>query len=30
MILDSACHQGNYGMTGILVGNRKEEQASKK
>jgi hypothetical protein len=30
MIFDSACHEGNYGMTGILVGNRKEEQASKK
>ena len=27
MIFDSACHEGNYGMTGILVGNRREEQA---
>ncbi len=30
MIFDSACHEGNYGMTGILVGSRKEEQAGKK
>jgi hypothetical protein len=30
MIFDSACHEGNYGMTGILVGNRKQEQAEKK
>jgi hypothetical protein len=30
MIFDSACHEGNYGMTGILVGNRKEEQAAGK
>jgi len=30
MIFDSACHEGNYGMVGILVGNRKEEQAGKK
>jgi len=30
MIFDSACHEGNYGMTGILVGNRKQEQAGKK
>jgi hypothetical protein len=30
MIFDSACHEGNYGMTGILVGTRKEEQATKK
>ena len=27
MIFDSACHEGNYGMTGILVGTRREEQA---
>ena len=26
MIFDSACHEGNYGMTGILVGNRRSEQ----
>ncbi len=25
MIFDSACHEGNYGMTGILAGARKEE-----
>jgi hypothetical protein len=30
MIFDSACHEGNYGMTGILAGSRKEEQAGKK
>jgi hypothetical protein len=30
MIFDSACHEGNYGMTGILVGARREEQAAKK
>jgi hypothetical protein len=30
MIFDSACHEGNYGMTGILVGNHKQEQAEKK
>jgi hypothetical protein len=24
MIFDSACHEGNYGMTGILVGNHKQ------
>jgi hypothetical protein len=30
MIFDSACHEGNYGMTGILVGTRREEQAQKK
>jgi ABC-type antimicrobial peptide transport system permease subunit len=30
MIFDSACHEGNYGMTGILIGARKEEQANKK
>lgn len=26
MIFDSACHEGNYGMTGILAGTRREEQ----
>jgi hypothetical protein len=26
MIFDSACHEGNYGMVGILVGARREEQ----
>ncbi len=26
MIFDSACHEGNYGLTGILVGARREEQ----
>jgi hypothetical protein len=30
MIFDSACHEGNYGLTGILVGSRREEQAQKK
>src|SRR3984957_8732921 len=30
MIFDSACHEGHYGMTGILVGARREEQAGKK
>ena len=30
MIFDSACHEGNYGMTGILAGARKEEAAAKK
>ena len=30
MIFDSACHEGNYGMVGILVGNRRQEQADKK
>ena len=30
MIFESACHEGNYGMTGILIGSRKEEQATKK
>lgn len=25
MIFDSACHEGNYGMTGILMGARAEE-----
>jgi hypothetical protein len=29
MIFDSACHEGNYGLTGILVGARKEEQSAK-
>jgi hypothetical protein len=29
MIFDSACHEGNYGLTGILVGARREE-ANKK
>ncbi|HEY4360514.1 MAG TPA: hypothetical protein VGN17_06080 [Bryobacteraceae bacterium] len=28
MIFDSACHEGNYGMVGILVGARREEQAA--
>jgi hypothetical protein len=30
MIFDSACHEGNYGMTGILIGARTEEAAAKK
>ena len=30
MIYDSACHEGNYGLTGILVANHKQEQAEKK
>jgi hypothetical protein len=30
MIFDSACHEGNYGLTSILVGARKEEQAAGK
>ena len=30
MIFDSACHEGNYGMVGVLAGARKEEQAAKK
>jgi hypothetical protein len=30
MIFDSACHEGNYGMVGILVGARREEAAAKK
>jgi len=30
MIFDSACHEGNYGMTGILVGTRREEAAAEK
>ncbi len=29
MIFDSACHEGNYGMVGILVGNRRQEQEEK-
>jgi hypothetical protein len=29
MIFDSACHEGNYGMTGILIGARKEEAAAR-
>jgi hypothetical protein len=29
MIFDSACHEGNYGMTGILAGARREEQEGK-
>jgi hypothetical protein len=29
MIFDSACHEGNYGMVGILAGNRRQEQAEK-
>lgn len=28
MIFDSACHEGNYGMTGILAGARAEEKAA--
>ena len=28
MIFESACHEGNYGMTGILVGARMEERAA--
>jgi hypothetical protein len=28
MIFESACHEGNYGMTGILVGSRMEERAA--
>ena len=27
LIFESACHEGNYGMTGILVGSRTEEKA---
>jgi hypothetical protein len=27
LIFDSACHEGNYGLTGILVGSRAEERA---
>jgi hypothetical protein len=30
MIFDSACHEGNYGMTGILAGARSQEAAAKK
>ena len=30
MIFDSACHEGNYGMTGILAGARADEKAGKK
>lgn len=30
MIFDSACHEGNYGMIGILSGARREEAAAKK
>ena len=30
MIFDSACHEGNYGLTSILVGARKDDQAGKK
>jgi len=30
MIFDSACHEGNYGLTGVLVGTRREEQSQKK
>jgi hypothetical protein len=30
MIFDSACHEGNYGMTGILVGTRGQGQTEKK
>jgi hypothetical protein len=30
MIFDSACHEGNYGMTGILAGARMEEKEGKK
>jgi hypothetical protein len=29
MIFDSACHEGNYGLTGILVGSRREEAGKK-
>jgi hypothetical protein len=29
MIFDSACHEGNYGMTGILAGARADERAGK-
>ena len=28
MIFESACHEGNYGLTGILVGSRLEERAA--
>jgi hypothetical protein len=30
MIFDSACHEGNYGMTGLLVGARREEEKAAK
>jgi hypothetical protein len=30
MIFDSACHEGNYGMTGILAGSRADERAAQK
>ena len=30
MIFDSACHEGNYGMVGILAGARAQERAEKK
>jgi len=30
MIFDSACHEGNYGLTSILAGARAEEKAAKK
>ena len=30
MIFDSACHEGNYGLTSILSGARAEEKAAKK
>lgn len=30
MIFDSACHEGNYGLVGILANARREEQAGKK
>jgi hypothetical protein len=30
MIFDSACHEGNYGMVGILAGARREEQQQQK
>jgi hypothetical protein len=30
MIFDSACHEGNYGMVGILAGARAQERAAKK
>ena len=28
MIFDSSCHEGNYGLTSILIGSRREEQAA--
>jgi hypothetical protein len=30
MIFESACHEGNYGMTGIRVGARRDEEAAAK